>query len=72
VIKLEEMRDAQIPPFEQVKAQIAESLQQRKLQTFQQDLKKKSKNQVIFSITKNAPEKNSSRSVFLWVPVDSY
>jgi peptidyl-prolyl cis-trans isomerase C len=43
VIKLEEMRDAQIPPFEQVKAQIAESLQQRKLQTFQQDLKKKAK-----------------------------
>jgi peptidyl-prolyl cis-trans isomerase C len=43
VIKLEETRDSQLPPFDQVKAQIAESLQQRKLQTFQQDLKKKAK-----------------------------
>jgi peptidyl-prolyl cis-trans isomerase C len=43
VIKLEEMRDSQLPPFEQVKAQIAESLQQRKLQTYQQELKKKAK-----------------------------
>lgn len=43
VIKLEETRDAQMPGFEEVKGQIAESLQQRKLQTFQQDLKKKAK-----------------------------
>lgn len=43
VIKLDEVRDAQIPKFEEVKAQISESLQQRKLQTFQQDLKKKAK-----------------------------
>ena len=43
VIKLEGMRDAQLPPFEEVKPQIAESLQQRKLQSFQQDLKKKAK-----------------------------
>ena len=43
VIRLEETRDAQIPPFDEVKAQIAESLQQKKLQTFQQDLKKKAK-----------------------------
>ena len=43
VIKLEGMRDAQLPPFEEVKPQIAESLQQRKLQNFQQDLKKKAK-----------------------------
>jgi peptidyl-prolyl cis-trans isomerase C len=43
VIKLEEVRDAQVPAFEEVKGQIAESLQQKKLQAFQQDLKKKAK-----------------------------
>jgi peptidyl-prolyl cis-trans isomerase C len=43
VIKLEETRDAQVPKFEEVKAQISESLQQKKLQAFQQDLKKKAK-----------------------------
>lgn len=43
VIKLEEVRDAQLPGFDEVKGQIAESLQQQKLQTFQQDLKKKAK-----------------------------
>lgn len=43
VIRLEETRDAQFPSFEEVKGQISESLQQRKLQTFQQDLKKKAK-----------------------------
>jgi peptidyl-prolyl cis-trans isomerase C len=43
VIKLEEVRDAQMPAFDEVKGQIAESLQQRKLQQFQQDLKKKAK-----------------------------
>jgi peptidyl-prolyl cis-trans isomerase C len=43
IIKLEEVRDAQLPSFDEVKPQIAESLQQRKLQQFQQDLKKKAK-----------------------------
>jgi len=43
VIKLEESRDAQLPTFDEVKGQIAESLQQRKLQEFQQGLKKKAK-----------------------------
>jgi len=43
VIKLEETRDAQVPKFEEVKAQISESLQRKKLQAFQQDLKKKAK-----------------------------
>ena len=43
VIKLEEVRDAQLPAFDEVKGQIAESLQQRKLQEFQQGLKKKAK-----------------------------
>jgi peptidyl-prolyl cis-trans isomerase C len=37
------VREAQMPGFEEVKGQIAESLQQRKLQQFQQDLKKKAK-----------------------------
>ncbi len=43
VIKLEETRDAQVPSFDEVKKQIAESMQQKKLQAFQQDLKKKAK-----------------------------
>ncbi|MEO0316593.1 MAG: hypothetical protein RL404_270 [Pseudomonadota bacterium] len=43
VIKLEDVRDAQLPSFDEVKGQIAESLQQRKLQEFQQGLKKKAK-----------------------------
>jgi peptidyl-prolyl cis-trans isomerase C len=43
VIRLEEARDAQMPGCEEVKPQIAESLQQRKLQQFQLDLKKKAK-----------------------------
>jgi peptidyl-prolyl cis-trans isomerase C len=43
VIKLEEERDAKVPAFEEVKGQIAETLQQKKLQAFQQDLKKKAK-----------------------------
>lgn len=43
VIKLEGVRDAQLPAFDEVKGQIAESLQQRKVQNFQQDLKKKAK-----------------------------
>lgn len=43
IIKLEGTRDAQLPAFDEVKAQIAESLQQRKLQSFQQELKKKAK-----------------------------
>ncbi len=43
VIRLEETRDAQVPGFDEVKGQIAESLQQQKLQNFQQDLKKKAK-----------------------------
>jgi peptidyl-prolyl cis-trans isomerase C len=43
VIKLDDTREAQVPGFEEVKAQIAESLQQKKLQAFQQELKKKAK-----------------------------
>lgn len=43
VIQLEEVRNAEVPKFEEVKGQISESLQQKKLQSFQQDLKKKAK-----------------------------
>ncbi|MFP5394271.1 MAG: peptidylprolyl isomerase, partial [Gammaproteobacteria bacterium] len=41
VIKLEDTRAAKIPPLEEVKQQVAESLQQRKLQQFREDLMKK-------------------------------
>jgi peptidyl-prolyl cis-trans isomerase C len=43
VIKLEDTRAAKIPTFEEVKPQISESLQQRKLQAFQEELRKKAK-----------------------------
>lgn len=43
VIKLEDERAAKIPALDEVKPQIAETLQQKKLQAFQQDLRKKAK-----------------------------
>jgi peptidyl-prolyl cis-trans isomerase C len=43
VIKLEDVRAAKIPGMEEVKPQIAESLQQKKLQAYQEDLRKKAK-----------------------------
>ena len=43
VIKLEDVRAAKIPTLEEVKPQIAESLQQKKLQGFQEELRKKAK-----------------------------
>jgi len=43
VIKLEDVRAAKLPAMEEVKPQIAESLQQKKLQAFQEDLRKKAK-----------------------------
>jgi len=43
VIKLEDVRAAKIPTLEEIKPQIAESLQQKKLQTFQEELRKKAK-----------------------------
>ena len=43
VIKLEDIRAAKVPTLEEVKPQISESLQQKKLQAFQQDLRKKAK-----------------------------
>ena len=43
VIKLEDTRATKIPPFEEVKQQVAESLQQRKLQVYREELMKKAK-----------------------------
>jgi peptidyl-prolyl cis-trans isomerase C len=43
VIKLEDVRPAKIPAMEEVKGQIAESLQQKKVQAFRDDLLKKAK-----------------------------
>ena len=41
VIKLEDVRAAKVPSIEEVKPQIAESLQQKKLQAFQKNLRDK-------------------------------
>jgi len=43
VIKLEDVRAAKLPTMEEVKPQIAESLQQKKLQEYQQSLRSKAK-----------------------------
>ncbi|MDP9108237.1 MAG: peptidylprolyl isomerase [Pseudomonadota bacterium] len=43
VIKLEDVRTAKIPTMEEVKPQITESLQQKKLQEYQQELRAKAK-----------------------------
>jgi peptidyl-prolyl cis-trans isomerase C len=43
VIQLEDTRAAKIPSLEEVKPQIAESLQQKKLAAYQEDLRKKAK-----------------------------
>ena len=43
VIKLEDVRAAKLPTLDEVKPQIAESLQQKKLQAYQEQLRKKAK-----------------------------
>ena len=43
VIKLEDTRAAKIPPYEEVKQQVQESIQQRKLAAFRDELAKKAK-----------------------------
>ena len=43
VIKLEDVRAAKVPTLEEVKPQITESLQQKKLQEYQKELKAKAK-----------------------------
>jgi len=43
IIKLEDTREAQFPPFEEVKPQVVQRLSQQKLQQYQEDLRKKAK-----------------------------
>ena len=43
VIRLDDVREAQLPPLDQVKPQIAQQLQQQKLAKFQDDLRGKAK-----------------------------
>ena len=43
VIRLDDVRDAQLPKLEEVKPQIAQQLQQQKLAKFQEDLRGKAK-----------------------------
>ncbi len=43
VIRVDDIRSAQLPSFEEVKPQIAQQMQQQKLVTFQDDLRKKAK-----------------------------
>ena len=41
IIKLEDTREAQFPPYDEVKPQVMQRLQQVKLQTYQEELRKK-------------------------------
>jgi peptidyl-prolyl cis-trans isomerase C len=43
VIRVDDIRTAQLPPFEEVKPQIAQQMQQQKLAAFQEELRKKAK-----------------------------
>ena len=43
VIRVDDVREAQLPKFEEVRPQIAQQLQQQKLAQFQQDLRTKAK-----------------------------
>lgn len=43
VIRVDDIRSAQLPAFEEVKPQIAQQMQQQKLAAFQEDLRKKAK-----------------------------
>jgi peptidyl-prolyl cis-trans isomerase C len=43
VIRVDDIREAQLPKLDDVKPQIAQQLQQQKLAAFQEDLRKKAK-----------------------------
>ncbi|QHJ01213.1 peptidylprolyl isomerase [Xylophilus rhododendri] len=43
IIRLDDVREAKLPPFDQVKPQIVQQLQQQKLAAYQQDLRSKAK-----------------------------
>jgi len=49
IIRLDDTRDATFPPFDDVKAQIVQRLNQQKLAVFQQELKEKAKTDYKFS-----------------------
>jgi peptidyl-prolyl cis-trans isomerase C len=43
IIKLEDTREAQFPPFDDVKGQLTQRMEQQKVQKFQEDLRKSAK-----------------------------
>ena len=43
IIRLDDIRDAQLPKFDDVKPQIAQQLQQQKIAKFQEELRAKAK-----------------------------
>ncbi|KAF1019408.1 MAG: putative parvulin-type peptidyl-prolyl cis-trans isomerase [Paracidovorax wautersii] len=43
IIRLDDVRDAQLPAFDDVKPQIVQQLQQQKLQAYQNELRTKAK-----------------------------
>ena len=49
IIKLEDTREAQFPPFEEVKPQVVQRLSQQKLQQYQEELRKKAKTDYKFA-----------------------
>ena len=49
IIRLEDTREAQFPPFEEVKPQVVQRLSQQKLQQYQEELRKKAKTDFKFS-----------------------
>jgi peptidyl-prolyl cis-trans isomerase C len=49
IIRLEDTREAQFPPFEEVKGQVVQRLQQQKLQAYQEELRKKAKTDYKFA-----------------------
>ena len=49
IIKLEDTREAQFPPLEEVKVQIKQRLEQQKLATFRDEVRAKAKTDYKFS-----------------------
>ncbi len=43
IIRLDDVRDAQLPKLEDVKPQVSQQLQQKKLTVYQEELRKKAK-----------------------------
>ena len=43
IIRVDDIRDAKLPSFEEVKPQIAQQMQQQKLAAYQEELRKKAK-----------------------------